>query len=237
MVHLEFLERSFLGLAAHLVKQRLGRWVSATRPKSAPPLFGDVSGERHCSSSCLECDQENWRRRQGCLMTYFGNADRMRRMNSALMTTLTAVCTLLAVGLLLLILSYISWQGIGSLTFQFLVDRPRPVGEGGGIGNAILGTLVLLTLSSALGLPLGIAVGVYLSEIGKGRFADIVRFLVDTLTGIPSIVTGVFVYAILVLPMKHFSALAGGVALPVIMVTIVARTTEGMLKLVPHSLP
>jgi phosphate transport system permease protein len=157
-------------------------------------------------------------------------------MNSALMTTLTAVCTLLAVGLLLLILSYIAWQGIGSLTFQFLVDRPRPVGEGGGIGNAILGTLVLLTLSSALGLPLGIAVGVYLSEIGKGRFADIVRFLVDTLTGIPSIVTGVFVYAILVLPMQHFSALAGGVALAVIMVPIVARTTEEMLKLVPHSL-
>jgi phosphate transport system permease protein len=169
-------------------------------------------------------------------MTYFGHADRMRRINSALMTTLTAVCTLLAVGLLLLILSYITWQGIGSLTFQFLVDSPRPVGEGGGIGNAILGTLVLLTLSSALGLPLGIAVGVYLSEIGKGRFADIVRFLVDTLTGIPSIVTGVFVYAILVLPMKHFSALAGGVALAVIMVPIVARTTEEMLKLVPHSL-
>lgn len=169
-------------------------------------------------------------------MTYFGHVDRMRRMNSALMTTLTAVCTLLAVGLLLLILSYIAWQGIGSLTFQFLVDRPRPVGEGGGIGNAILGTLVLLTLSSALGLPLGIAVGVYLSEIGKGRFAHIVRFLVDTLTGIPSIVTGVFVYAILVLPMQHFSALAGGVALAVIMVPIVARTTEEMLKLVPHSL-
>jgi phosphate transport system permease protein len=169
-------------------------------------------------------------------MTYFGHADRMRRINSALMTTLTAVCTLLAVGLLLLILSYITWQGIGSLTFQFLVDSPRPVGEGGGIGNAILGTLVLLTLSSAFGLPLGVAVGVYLSEIGKGRFADIVRFLVDTLTGIPSIVTGVFVYAILVLPMKHFSALAGGVALAVIMVPIVARTTEEMLKLVPHSL-
>jgi phosphate transport system permease protein len=94
----------------------------------------------------------------------------------------------------------------------------------------------LLLISSAFGLPLGICVGVYLSEIGKGRVGGAVRFVVDTLTGIPSIVTGVFVYAILVLPMKHFSALAGGVALAMIMIPIVARTTEEMLKLVPHSM-
>jgi len=152
------------------------------------------------------------------------------------MTSLTAVCTFLAVGTLLLILSYIAWQGIGSLNFRFLVDSPRPVGEGGGIGNAILGSLVLLSLSSAFGLPIGIAVGVYLSEIGGGRLASLVRFIVDTLTGIPSIVTGVFVYGVVVLPMRHFSAFAGGVALALIMVPIVARTTEEMLKLVPHSL-
>lgn len=163
-------------------------------------------------------------------------ADRRRRLISAAMTSLTALCTLLAVGILLVILSYIAWQGIGSLSFRFLIDSPRPVGEGGGIGNAILGSLVLLVLSCAIGLPLGIAVGIYLSEIGKGRFAGAVRFIVDTLTGIPSIVTGVFIYAILVLPMKHFSAFAGGVALALIMVPIVARTTEEMLKLVPHSL-
>jgi len=95
---------------------------------------------------------------------------------------------------------------------------------------------VLLGLSSAFGLPLGIAVGIYLSEVGKGHFAGVVRFIVDALTGVPSIVTGVFVYAILVLPMKHFSAFAGGVALALIMIPIVARTTEEMLKLVPHSL-
>jgi phosphate transport system permease protein len=152
------------------------------------------------------------------------------------MTTLTGLCTLLAVGILLIILSYIAYRGIGSLNFRFLVDSPRPVGEGGGIGNAILGSVVLLALSSAFGLPLGISVGIYLSEIGKGRFTSAVRFIVDTLTGIPSIVTGVFVYAILVLPMKHFSAFAGGVALALIMIPIVARTTEEMLKLVPHSL-
>src|ERR1043165_4792417 len=169
-------------------------------------------------------------------MATYGNADRVRRATSGLMTTLTALCTLLAVSALLIILSHIAGQGVGSLNFQFLVDRPKAVGEGGGIGNAILGSLVLLLISSVFGLPLGICVGVYLSEVGTGRLAGTVRFIVDTLTGIPSIVTGVFVYAILVLPMKHFSALAGGVALALIMIPIVARTTEEMLKLVPHSL-
>jgi phosphate transport system permease protein len=157
------------------------------------------------------------------------NSDRLRRSTSAVMTALTALCTVLAVGALLIILSYIAWQGIGSLNIQFLIDTPRPVGEGGGIGNAILGSLVLLVISSVIGLPLGISVGVYLSEIGTGRLSGVVRFIVDTLTGIPSIVTGV-------LPMKHFSAFAGGVALALIMIPIVARTTEEMLKLVPHSM-
>ena len=164
------------------------------------------------------------------------HADRVRRAISAFMTSLTAICTLLAVGILLVILAYIALHGIGSLSFRFLIDSPRPVGEGGGIGNAILGSLVLLGLSSAFGLPLGVSVGIYLSEVGKGHFAGVVRFIVDALTGVPSIVTGVFVYTILVLPMKHFSAFAGGVALALIMIPIVARTTEEMLKLVPHSL-
>ena len=119
-------------------------------------------------------------------------SDRIRRANSAVMTGLTALCTLLAVGALLVILSHIAWQGIGSLNVQFLTDVPRPVGEGGGIGNAILGSVVLLLLSSVIGLPLGICVGVYLSEIGRGRFGGAVSFIVDTLTGLPSIVTGVF---------------------------------------------
>ena len=152
------------------------------------------------------------------------------------MTMLTALCTLVAVGALLVILGYIAIQGVGSLNFQFLVDSPRPVGEGGGIGNAITGTLLLLGVSSLIGLPFGIAVGVYLAEYGAGPFGSLVRFLTDTLTGIPSIVTGVFVYTIVVVPLKHFSALAGGVALALIMIPIVARTTEEMIKLVPHSL-
>jgi phosphate transport system permease protein len=169
-------------------------------------------------------------------MATYSSADRIRRANSAFMTTMTAFCTLLAVSALLIILFYIAWRGIDSINFQFLTDVPRPVGEGGGIGNAIVGSLVLLLISSLIGLPLGICVGVYLSEVGRGRLAGAVRFIIDTLTGIPSIVTGVFVYAILVIPMKHFSALAGGVALALIMIPIVARTTEEMLKLVPHSL-
>ncbi len=163
-------------------------------------------------------------------------ADQTRRAVSAVMTSLTALCTLVAVGVLAIILSYIAMRGISSLTLHFLIDSPRPVGEGGGIGNAIVGSTVLLLLSSGIGVPLGIAMGIYLSEFGGGLFASVVRFLVDTLTGIPSIVTGVFVYAVIVLRMKHFSAFAGGIALALIMIPIVARTTEEMIRLVPHSL-
>src|SRR6266481_964251 len=125
-------------------------------------------------------------------------ADQIRRLRSAVMTSLTSICTVVAVGILALILGYIAWRGIGSVSLQFLIDSPRPVGEGGGIGNAILGTVILLLLSSAVGLPLGIATGVYLSEFGTGRFASLVRFVADTMTGVPSIVVGVFVYAVVV---------------------------------------
>jgi phosphate transport system permease protein len=169
-------------------------------------------------------------------MKTLSRSDRTRRAVSGIMTSLTALCTIVAIGILVIILAYIAMRGISSLSWHFLIDTPRPVGEGGGIGNAIVGSAVLLALSCAAGIPLGILTGVYLSEIGKGWFAGIVRFLVDTLTGIPSIVTGVFIYAVVVLRMKHFSALAGGLALALIMIPIVARTTEEMIKLVPHSL-
>ena len=157
-------------------------------------------------------------------------------MVNAVMTTLTSLCTVTAIGVLAIILLYIASRGISSLSWRFLVDTPRPVGEGGGIGNAIVGSAVLLVLSSVAGIPVGIATGIYLSEVGRGWFAGAVRFLVDTLTGIPSIVTGVFIYAVVVVRMKHFSALAGGLALALIMIPIVARTTEEMIKLVPNSL-
>jgi len=159
-----------------------------------------------------------------------------RRPVNTVMTTLTAACAFAGVAVLLLILGYIAWRGVSSLSIQFLIETPKPVGEGGGIGNAILGTLILLALASLLGLPLGVAAGVYLAEFGRGRFAGLVRFVADTLTGVPSIVTGVFVYALVVIPTRHFSALAGGIALAVIMIPIVTRTTEEMLRLVPASL-
>ncbi|HYP53718.1 MAG TPA: phosphate ABC transporter permease PstA [Pyrinomonadaceae bacterium] len=151
------------------------------------------------------------------------------------MATLTAACAVFAIAVLVVILGYVAWRGVGSLSWQFLVGTPQPVGEGGGIGNAILGSLVLLALASAIGLPVGISAGVYLAEFGAGRFAGLVRFVADTLTGIPSIVVGVFVYTVIVLPTRQFSALAGGVALAVIMIPIVARTTEEMIRLVPGS--
>jgi phosphate transport system permease protein len=163
-------------------------------------------------------------------------SDRTRRTISAIMTGLTALCTILAVGVLAIILWYIARRGITSLTVAFLIETPKPVGEGGGIGNAIVGSAVLLALACLAGIPLGIATGVYLSEVGRGWFSSVVRFFVDTLTGIPSIVTGVFVYAVIVLRAQHFSAYAGGIALAMIMIPIVARTTEEMIRLVPHSL-
>jgi phosphate transport system permease protein len=159
-----------------------------------------------------------------------------RRAVNLLMTTATAACAAVAALVLVLILSYIAARGLGSLSLRFLTDIPRPVGEGGGIGNAIVGTLILLALGSAMGLPAGVAAGVYLAEYGAGRFASVARFVADTLTGVPSIVVGIFVYTTLVLPFKHFSAFAGAVSLALIMLPVVARTTEEMIRLVPASL-
>lgn len=159
-----------------------------------------------------------------------------RRILSSVVTTLTAACAFFAVSILVLIIGYIALRGLSAINLQFLLTTPKPVGEGGGIGNAILGSLVLLALASAIGLPFGIAVGIYLAEFGAGRFAGLVRFVTDTLTGVPSIVVGVFVYTIIVLPMRQFSALAGGIALALVMIPIIARTTEEMIRLVPTSL-
>lgn len=160
----------------------------------------------------------------------------MRRVTNAIMTSLTAACAFFVVAILALILGYIAYRGVSSISWEFLVSAPRPVGEGGGIGNAIIGSLVLLLLASVIGMPLGIAAGIYLAEFGDNWFGNIVRFLTDTLTGVPSIVVGVFVYALLVLPFKHYSTIAGGVALAIIMIPIVTRTTEEMIRLVPTSL-
>ena len=161
-------------------------------------------------------------------------ARRKRQFVSNLMTTLTAACALFTIVLLLIILGYIAVQGVTSISPQFLIDTPKPVGEGGGIGNAILGSLLMTGLACLIGLPIGIAAGVYLAEYGGGWFGNTVRFVADTMTGIPSIIVGIFVYTLIVLPMGRQSGLAGGIALAIIMIPIVARTTEEMIRLVPN---
>ncbi|MGB7070805.1 MAG: phosphate ABC transporter permease PstA [Pyrinomonadaceae bacterium] len=163
------------------------------------------------------------------------SSHRRRTILSGVMTTLTAACAVFAIAILVIILSYIAVRGVSSLSLQFLIDTPKPVGEGGGIGNAIVGSAMMTGLASLIGLPIGVAAGVYLSEFGKGWYGSVVRFVADTLTGVPSIIVGIFVYTLVVLPMGRQSGLAGGIALAIIMIPIVARTTEEMIKLVPNS--
>jgi phosphate transport system permease protein len=164
------------------------------------------------------------------------NIDRRRRLVNSIMTSLTAVCAIFVTAILLLIIGYIAVRGVSSLSFQFLTDTPKPVGEGGGIGNAIVGSAIMTLLAALIGLPVGIAAGVYLAEYGKNWFGNTVRFIADTLIGIPSIIVGIFIYTLVVVPMGRQSALAGGLALSVIMIPIVARTTEEMIRLVPNSM-
>jgi phosphate transport system permease protein len=164
------------------------------------------------------------------------NLARRKLVNTA-MTVITGLCALFAVASLFLILGYIFWGGVRGLSLSFLVNSPKPVGEpGSGIANAIVGSVILITLGSMVGMPVGILAGIYLSEFGSNKFGLLLRFLIDTLTGTPSIIVGVFVWTVMVHPMGHFSALSGGVALGIMMMPIVARTTEEMIRLVPHSL-
>ena len=160
-----------------------------------------------------------------------------RKFLSRTMTGLTTLSAILVIGALLIILGYIGITGVRELSLGFLVNTPKPVGEpGSGIANAIVGTFILIGIASIIGMPVGIFGGIYLAEFGSNRLGTAIRFLIDTLTGVPSIVVGVFVWTVMVRPMGHFSALAGGVALAIIMMPIVARTTEEMVRLVPHSL-
>lgn len=159
-----------------------------------------------------------------------------RKLVNTIMAGLSSVCALLVTSLLLLIIGYIAVRGLSSLSIQFLIDTPKPVGEGGGIGNAIVGSVIMTLIASVIGLPVGIAAGVYLSEYGRNWYGNIVRFVADTLIGIPSIIVGIFIYTAVVLPMGRQSGLAGSLALAVIIIPIVARTTEEMIRLVPNSM-
>ncbi|HKS42395.1 MAG TPA: phosphate ABC transporter permease PstA [Blastocatellia bacterium] len=160
-----------------------------------------------------------------------------RKMLSRAMTFLTSASAAIVILALVVILGYIAVTGVRELNLGFLINEPKPVGEpDSGIANAIVGTLILIGIASAIGLPVGILAGLYLAEFSSNRFGTVLRFLIDTLTGVPSIVVGVFVWTMMVKPMGHFSALSGGVSLAILMMPIVARTTEEMIRLVPQSM-
>jgi len=162
---------------------------------------------------------------------------RARRWIDLAMSALTAGSALAVVLPLILLFGFLLHQGASAVNVDFFIRLPKPVGEaGGGMANAIVGSLILIALAGALGLPLGILGGVYLTESRDRRLPWLIRFVADVLNGVPSIVIGIFAYTVVVLPMRRFSALAGGVALAVIMLPIVLRTTEEMMRLVPASL-
>ena len=160
-----------------------------------------------------------------------------RRVTDHVMTGLAMLTVVLVLAPLVAIFGYLVYRGVGSLNWAFLTQIPKPVGEvGGGMANAIVGSLMILGIASIIGVPFGIGAGIYLAEFGRNRLGSAIRFTADVLNGVPSIVIGIVGYAIVVLYQHHFSALAGGVALAIMMVPTICRTTEEMLLLVPQAL-
>ncbi len=162
---------------------------------------------------------------------------RKRRIVNGTMVVLLSIAAVIATLPLIFILFHLLRSGASSVELHFFTSMPKPVGEeGGGMANAIVGTLILIGIASAVGLPVGIGAGLYLAERGATRLANVVRFLSDVLNGLPSIVMGIFAWQFLVRPVGHFSALAGGIALGAMMIPMVTRTTEEMVRLVPVAL-
>jgi len=162
---------------------------------------------------------------------------RWRKFVSATMLTLTGVCAVISVSLLFFILGYLVYHGGRSLSWDFFTKLPAPVGEtGGGMANAIVGSGKLLLLASLIGVPIGFLGGIYLAEFGGTSMAFAVRYTADLLNGVPSIVIGIFAYTVAVLPFKHFSTVAGSLALGVMMIPITMRSTEEFLRAVPRTL-
>lgn len=153
------------------------------------------------------------------------------------MTGLSVLTVIIVLTPLFAIFAYLVYKGISSLNIAFLTQTPKPVGEpGGGMANAIAGSAMILAIASLMGVPVGIGAGIFLSEYGRNRYGDAVRFVSDVLNGVPSIVIGIVAYGLVVVRQKHFSALAGGVALAIMMIPTIARTTEQMLLLVPQQI-
>jgi len=161
----------------------------------------------------------------------------VRRAYSAFMVVVAGLCTVLAAGVLAAVIFYVVENGAGALTPAFFTRLPAPIGiPGGGIANAIAGSALVIAMASVAAIPIGVLAGIYLALYGRGKTATAVRFLSDVLTGVPSIAIGVFAYALVVLPSRHFSALSASVALAIIMLPIIVRTTEESVRLVPHSI-
>jgi phosphate transport system permease protein len=162
----------------------------------------------------------------------------LRTLSDHLATGLAILATVLVVTPLIAIFGYLIYKGASSLNFDFFTKIPKPEGEvGGGMANAIVGSGVLLGIASLLGVPIGIGGGIYLAEFGRGtRLANAIRFTADVLNGVPSIVMGIAAYSLVVVPMHHYSAFAGGVALGIMMIPTVTRTTEEMLLMVPNAI-
>ena len=161
----------------------------------------------------------------------------LRQLVSYFMLGSTALCALIVVGVLFFILGYLVWNGASDVNWDFFTQLPKPVGEtGGGMANAIVGSMKLMLLASFIGIPIGVVGGIYMAEFSGKASAFIVQYTADLLNGVPSIVIGIFAYALIVLPMKHFSALAGGFALGIMMIPITLRSTEEFLRSVPVAL-
>jgi len=160
-----------------------------------------------------------------------------RKLKSDFMVVLTIVATVIALTPLFLVLGYLASKGASSVSWDFFTKMPVPVGQaGGGMANAIVGTLELVGLACLFGVPIGVGGGIYLAENRGQRLAQTIRFAADITMGLPSIIVGIFVYAVVVRPMGGFSTFAGGIALSMIMIPLVTRTTEEMVLLVPHEL-
>ena len=176
-------------------------------------------------------------RRKAPRCTRFRRSPLRRRITDHVMTGVAVLTVILVLVPLFAIFAYLVYRGLGSINWAFLTQTPKPVGEaGGGMANAIVGSAFILGLASVLGVPLGVGAGINLAEFGRNRFGDLIRFTADVLNGVPSIVIGIVAYSIVVLYQKHFSALAGGVALAIMMIPTITRTTEEMLLLVPQAL-
>jgi phosphate transport system permease protein len=170
-------------------------------------------------------------------MRWWPGRTRRRKAVSFVMLGLSALFTALSVSVLFFVLGYLLVEGGASINWAFFTELPKPVGEtGGGMANALVGSAKLLLIAAATGLPIGFLAGLYVSEFAGPVMASAVRYAADLLNGVPSIVVGIFVYTLIVLPMKHFSALAGGLALGIMMIPVMTRSTEEFLRAVPPSL-